>query len=57
MRFIVEEVLLSSIHPQWPGAVFFKIKDTKLGRYRLGMYTIKKVGNEALELVKAKFSV
>ena len=51
-RFILEEVLLENIHPNWPGGIFFKIKDTTLNHYRLGMYTTKKSGLEALEKVR-----
>ncbi len=57
MRFILEEVLLQSIHPLWPSGVFFKIKDTRLNHYRFGMYTTKKAGQKALKLVEEKFGV
>ena len=56
MRFIIEEVLMDSIHPQWPGEIFWKIKDRKLDQYRLGMYTTQKAASLMVEKVKQRYS-
>jgi len=56
-RFIVEEVILESDHPQWPGQLMYRIKNTEKNEYRMEMYTTAKSANKACKSLNIRYKL